>query len=229
MASNYPLTINGGAQIPGETLTATEEANFKQAFEAIAALYDEYGAEPLSGILGKEVMSYKQGAEMAKVDLQGEFGGSLGTNGINMQLIRSATLLTQGASSPVYTWAKNFTSIGWQALFGDSSTPLVLTSSAGGSTVSSTYQNVDLVATHIIDTVRPLYDEIQIFYNRKPYPVFPVTTQKIAGLYVTKLPAPIQVPNKANFAIMANVQRTGSASPQLLGLQYAKYAYAITQ
>lgn len=221
--------INGGEDIPIAPLTATEEQLFRDSFSSIATVYDEFGEKALTSILAAEAKYYKLGAEMAKVDLNSAFGGSLGTNGISVQTIRSATLLTQGASTPVYTWGKTFSATGWQGLFGTKSVPLTLTSSAGGATTASTYQNVDMVATHIIDTQKPLYDEIQIYYNQKPYPVFPVTAQKLAGVYAIRLPAPIVLPNKDSFAIEANVQRTGSSSPQLFGLQYPKYGYAITQ
>jgi hypothetical protein len=221
--------LSGGIVPPAVALTNAEMASFNEGFNAVTALYDEYGPDSLSYILRSEKPTYVLGAEYAKAAFGQNFGGIVGSSGINMQLIRSATVLSQGSSTPVYTWSKNITTTGWGSLFGSKTTQFTLKNSQGGNTVVNTYKNVMFVATHIIDSVKPLYDEIQIGANSTDYPIYPVTTQKIGGRYVIKLPMPLVILNDTQFYVMANYQRLGTASPQLLGFQYALHTYATLQ
>lgn len=215
----------------GET---SEKQYFDQGFEAITTLYDRFGSAGISEILKQYKSIYLTGAEMAKAEFKGAtFGGEIQNSGFSMQMIRAATVLTQGASTPTYTWTKNITSTGFQAFFGSKdsnlSTGIVATSPLTSNSVAYTQDNVVLMFTHLLSHTPPKFDEILPGIGSTNYPIFVTTYERISDLYVTQLPGPYFIPLNSQFYLEGNFQRLGTEDTQLLGVQFVRSSYAFNK
>jgi hypothetical protein len=227
VSSTYdPIFISGGAMLAYENLSSNELTQFDIALKYATTIYDRYGTEPLSSILNEFKDPFLYVASIAKKYFATTFGGILSNSGFNMQPIRAATLLSQGAASPVYNWGRNFTTLGWQSLFGSDSSPFSLGTTGNGTAVTTTYKRVMIVAPVIIDLVPPKYDEIRVGISTVKYPVMPVTYTKVGNVYVTRFPAPLLLPADSQFFVEANIQELGSGSPRLAGFQFVTSDYA---
>ena len=228
-------TILSGNYKPNTmALSPTESDLFEQGFDAIATVYDTYGTTALSDILRSFKNLYKTAAGFAKADFQGAtFGGTTENSGFNMQLIRAATVLTQGASTPVYSWTRNITSTGFQAFFGSKDAPLSMGNVASPplttTSVAYTYQNVVLFFTHLLSHTPPKFDEIMPGIGSTNYPIFVTTYERVSNVYITQLPSPMYVTVNGQFYIEGNFQRLGIEDTQLLGVQFVKSSYAFNQ
>lgn len=229
-ATYNPAFLAGGSVPTYENLTSEELAQFDIALKSFADLVAIQSDSTLSNIILSERNAYLFAASIAKQQFDGAtFGGIIAQTGFNMQPIRAATLLTQGSTTPVYSWTKSFTSAGWQGLFGSQSAPLTLGTTGNATYVGTTYKRVMIVATHIIDNVPLPFDEIQIGVQKQLYPVMPVGITNISNVYLYKFPAPILVVLDGQFFVQANVQRLGTFNPRLLGLQFVTSEYAMIE
>lgn len=223
--------ISGNYQAPQISLSGAEQQTFNEAWDAFSTLYDRFSQGALSSILGPYKNLYLAAAEMAKAQFKGAtFGGLMYNAGFNMQLIRAVTVLTQGNSTPVYKWARTFTTTGWQAYFGDKNN-FYVTGIANGSTNSATYtlDRVNLFVTHLLSHQKPLHDEMQFGIGTTTYNVFPTTFERISDVYVMPLPAPLFMPLNSQYYFMANIQRLGVDDTQLLGATFVTSQYASNQ
>jgi hypothetical protein len=221
--------LTGGDYPDYQQFNAQEQQLFDIGFNQITALEDYFSTETLAHTLRAFKKDYNIAAEAAKNYFNQSFGGTLLSSGFNMQLIRAASILTGSGSSPVYDWTKSVSATGWASLFGTFSNPINLGTTNSALTLGNTYNNLTIMATHLMDTVPPLYDEIQIKIGNATYEVYPVRFQAIERVFVYRLPAPMFIKMNGTFAIQANFRRTGQSNPQLLGLQFAPTAYASQQ
>ena len=223
--------ISGSYSAPTLPLSSTENETFDEAWDAFSTLYDRFSQGALSSILGPYKSLYKAAVEMGKAQFKGTtFGGLMYNAGFNMQMIRAVTVLTQNNSTPVYKWARTFTTTGWQAYFGDHSSPYV-TGIANGSTNSATYtlDRVNLFVTHLLSHQKPLADEMQFGVGSTEYNVFPITYERISDVYVMPLPAPMFMPLNSTYYFKANIQRLGVDDTQLLGAALVNSQYALNE
>lgn len=222
-----------GTDIPDyESLTSEEETLFNVGFSQITATTDYLNNTALSDSLRQFKNDYKIFIETAKYSFKQAFGGTLLASGFNMQLIRAATLLTGSGSTATYDWTKSIgnADLGWGSLFGSFTSPINLGTSNSSNALGNTYNQVSMLATHLVDTVPPLYDEIQVKIQGTTYEVYPTRfTEVIERVFITRLPAPMFIKVNGQFAIEANYRRTGQSNPQFLGLQAAPYSYASQQ
>lgn len=222
--------ISGGTAPVAAAVDGTETTLFSEGYEVLSTVYDRFGAAPISSILSDFQQPYLQAMQYAKNSFNKlPFGGLFGPQGFNMQLIRASTIYgsqTTPSANYVANWARTFTTTGWQALFGSQTSPYTLATTGNGQYIGTTYNRVAIMFTHIIDTSPPKYDEIRFGVQQNVYPVFPTTYTLLSDLYVTELPAPIYVDVNQTFFIEANIERLGSGSPQLLGIQYVTKDYA---
>jgi hypothetical protein len=208
-------------------LDSDELQQFDLALQSIADIVAIQSDTTLANIILNERDAYLYAASIAKQQFNGAtFGGLLGNSGFNMQTIRAATILTQNAATPVYSWARNFTALGWQGLFGSHSQPLTIGTTGNATYVGTTYKRVMFVATHILDDVPFKFDEIQVGVNKITYPVMPVAINKISNVYLAKLPAPMLVILNGQFYVDGNIQYLGQSNPRLLGMQFVTSDYA---
>lgn len=222
--------LTGTDQPSYESLNQEEQDLFDIGFGQISSQVDYLNSAPLSNILKDFKQDYNIFIQTAKYALKQQFGGTLLASGFLMQLIRAASILTpSGASTPTYDWTTNTTDVGWAKLFGTFSSPISFNTTNSNLALGNTYNNVTMLATHLIDTVPPLYDEIQIKVAGTTYEVYPTRFQVLERVYVTRLPSPLFVKLNGQFAIEANYRRLGQSNPQLLGIQAAPYAYAAQQ
>lgn len=226
-ATYNPVFLSGGQMPQTADLDSDELQQFDLALQSIADIVAIQSDTTLANIILNERDAYLYAASIAKQQFNGAtFGGLLGNSGFNMQTIRAATILTQNATTPVYSWARNFTTLGWQGLFGSHSSPLTIGTTGNATYVGTTYKRVMFVATHILDDVPFKFDEIQVGVNKITYPVMPVAINKISNVYLAKLPAPMLVILNGQFYVDGNIQYLGQSNPRLLGMQYVTSDYA---
>jgi hypothetical protein len=156
---------------------------------------------------------------------------------VNMQMIRPVTVLSNvpaslggGGGTAVLSWKRYFSSTGWQALFGNQASPVSLGVSGSGTTATTTYERVMLVAPYLLSTgPTPRVAEIKPFVGQVSYPVFPIAWQKITDLYVARLPGVLMVEKNGQFAIEANITSVGMDEIALFGIQYVTSDYAVLE
>lgn len=224
--------ITGNYEAPQISLTGPESALFDEAFSALSTLYDTYGQAPLSQILSPYKQLYKQAAQMAKAQFKGAtFGGLMMNSGFNMQLIRAVTVLTQSKTSPVYGWSQEYDTTGWQSMFGSQADPFStgVANSLGPNSAAYTLDRVNLFVTHLLSQTPPKFDEMQFGVGTTKYNVFPTTFERISNVYVMPLPEPMFMPLNSVYFFLANIQRLGTDTTQLLGAQFVQSSYASLQ
>ena len=231
VSANYvPQFISGGQEPSYMDLTPGEIQLFNSALAATAEIVTYDSDTALANLILKERDNYLFAAAVAKQQFNGKtFGGLLGQTGFNIQAIRAATILTQASASAVYPWDQNFTTKGWQALFGSQASPFTVGTTGTATYIGTTYQRVMFLATHLIDTVPFKFEEIRLGVSKISYPVQVLHVNKISNVYVAKLAAPLLVTINQQFFIEANVQYLGGDVPALFGMQYVTSDYAVIE
>jgi hypothetical protein len=231
-----PVFLSGSANEPNfENLTPDELALFDESLRTIAKM--ESLERDLSGLLLSERDAFLWGASIAKRAFNKPFGGLLMNGSVNMQMIRPVTVLSNvpaslggGGGTAVLSWKRYFSSTGWQALFGNQASPVSLGVSGSGTTATTTYERVMLVAPYLLSTgPTPRVAEIKPFVGQVSYPVFPIAWQKITDLYVARLPGVLLVEKNGQFAIEANITSVGMDEIALFGIQYVTSDYAVLE
>lgn len=224
--------LSGDYKAQSINLDAKEMSAFDEAFDAVSTVYDSFGTSPLSGILKPYKSLYEAAAGMAKAEFKGAtFGGLMQNTGFNMQFIRAVTVMTQNNTSEINSWSQEYTTLGWQAMFGSIDNPFStgIENSLGPNSAAYTNNNVTLFVTHLLSQHPPKMDEIQIGIGTKKYNVYPITFERISNIYVAPLPAPVFLPVNSTYYFLANIRRLGIDTTQLLGVQYVKSSYASLQ
>ena len=167
------------------------------------------------------------------------FGGLLGSGGFNMQMLRPVTILGNvnvsdggGGGTFVKSWARTFTTTGWQALFGSNanSDPVSLGVTGASTTSLTTYNRVVTAAPYLLSTgSTPRYVEIKPFVKNVAYPVYPLHWQKLSDIFLAKLPGVLLGQLNDTFSVEANIATAGDDEPQLFGLQFVTNDYAVLE
>lgn len=219
-------------------LTGGEAALFDADLRRIA--YMQSLQRDLSQLLLGQRDGFLYANSVAKNQLpKTAFGGLLGAGGYNMQLIRATTILANvnvsdggGGAKFVGSWARTFSSTGWQALFGSNanSDPVSLGVTGSATSTVTTYQRVVIAAPYIISAgTTPRFVEIKAFVKTVSYPVYPLTWMKLSNIFIAKLQGILLAQVNDNFSVEANIETTGDDEPELFGLQFVTNDYAVLE
>lgn len=229
--------LSGRSQIPGFIdLSRTEQAIFDSDLRRLASQTSLQ--RNLSELLLSQRDAFLFAASIAKAGFKNlTFGGLLGGGGFNMQLVRPITILSSvpvaqggGGGTAVNTWARTFSTTGWQALFGNDSNQVGLGVTGSSTTAVTTYSRVMLAVPYILSTgASPKYAEIRPRVLQTTYPVYPLAWQKMTDLFIAKLPGVLLTLPNENFDIEANIIATGDDEPQLFGVQFVTNDYAVLE
>jgi len=229
--------LSGRTQIPGFIdLNASEIALFDADLRRLA--FQTSLQRDLSQLLLSQRDAFLFAASIAKAQFKGlAFGGLLNSGGYNMQLIRPVTILSNvpvaqggGGGTAVLNWSRNFTTTGWQALFGNDSNQVSLGVTGSSTTAVTTYSRVMIAAPYILSTgASPKFVEIRPRVLNVGYPVYPLHWLKMTNLFVAKLPGILLALPNDYFDIEANIETTGTDEPQLFGLQFVTSDYAVLE
>ncbi len=229
--------LSGRTQIPGFIdLNASEISLFDADLKRLASQTSLQ--RDLSSLLLSQRDAFLFAASIAKAQFKGlAFGGLLNGGGYNMQLIRPITILSNvpvaqggGGGTAVLNWARNFTTTGWQALFGNDSNQVSLGVTGSSTTAVTTYSRVMIAAPYILSTgASPKFVEIRPRVLNTGYPVYPLHWLKMTNLFVAKLPGILLALPNDFFDIEANIETTGADEPQLFGLQFVTSDYAVLE
>ena len=232
------LSGSPGSPPAATDLTQTEIETFDSDLRRLA--YMSSLQRDLSAYLTSQRDQLLYAAAIAKNQLPKKaFGGLLGSGGFNMQAIRPVTILGNvkvadggGGGAFVGTWARTFTSTGWQALFGSNaaSDPVSLGVTGSSTTALTTYQRAVVAAPYILSTgSTPRYVELKAFVKQTAYPVYPLHWLKVSNVFIAKLPGVLLGQINDTFSVEANIGTTGADEPQLFGLQFVTNDYAVLE
>ena len=227
-----PLVLSGNTQYPQITPSPDELAIFYRDFQRMATMYSLQ--RDLTQLLYDDAETYAAMVGIAK--------GSIGTNPIfrgvsaqggeiGMQLIRAITVENPGISpgqTPVQSWVKNYTSTGWQGIFGSASNKIDLSQfGTGGSSATNLNGRVMLAFGALLNPVTsPKVSEIQITVGTLTYPIWNIDWEPAGDLFYAKLPGVVLIPVNQNFYINGNIQPgPGLDATQLFGLTFATGTY----
>ncbi len=229
--------INGNSKIASIPLTGSEQAIFKRDLARIGSIYALQ--RPLYDLLMSDADALMSLASLAKgsIGTNPTFTGLLASgNEIGMQLIRSATVLSNNTqnnsakAAPVYSWVQTYTASGWTNVFGSAASYVDL-SSTGIATYSVTNtQNIVMLA--VIALLNPIpspqLQEVRWHVQNVDYPVEPIAWQQATDLYYAKLQGIYTIPVNGRFYMRGNVQPSttgGIDQTELFGLAFSTGNY----
>ena len=229
--------MSGRTQIPGfSDLGPQELAIFDSDLRRIS--YMQALERDLSNIMIAERDTYLFAASIAKAAFRNlTFGGLLGGGGFNFAFLRPNPILSSvtaadggGGGAAVLSWKRTFTTTGWQALFGKDTDQVSLGITGSSTTTVTTYQRVMLAVPYLLSTgTSPRFVEIRPRVLQTTYPVQTLNWLKMTDIYLTRLSATLlNLPNEY-FDIEGNISTTGDDEPQLLGIQYVTFDYAVLE
>jgi len=230
--------INGNSKIASIALTSEEQAVFQRDISRLAVMYS-LAAPSLSALLADDWGALQAIAALAKgsIGTNPTFSGSVASgNEIGMQLIRSATVLSNNtvnnaaAAAPVYNWVQSYAANGWTNVFGSSSSYVDLSSTGiTGYQVTNTQNRVMLAILGLINPAcAPQLQEVRFHIQNVDYPVEPIAWEPATDLYFAKFQGIYLVPVNGRFYMRGNVQPSttgGQDQTELFGIAFATGDY----
>jgi len=133
----------------------------------------------LQNLILEDRDTYLWAASIAKKQLNKGFGGSKpGSGEFGMQLIRSQSVLVAA------DWLRQYSSAGWQNVWGSSSSPIDLSVT----TALNPQNRLLLVFPKLYNTTIPKLTEIWFHIGPTDYPIWPTLWGAVGDLYIQGLP-----------------------------------------
>jgi hypothetical protein len=215
MPTVIPRLLSGGGDISEDKFTPQEAERFDDGLQRLAYIHSL--ARPLHELILDFKDEFRAAAQVAKSRFRNSFGGAdPGGNDFGMSFIRPKVF-------GLTNWQLNFTSTGWQNVWGSSGSQITMPDTSGARALIAFSAILSM-------STSPKVMEGRFVVEGKDYPIWNFQPWwGVGDVYIAILPGVVVVGPGNSFYFRGNVEVTGNDTLIPFGIEYAISTYMRTE